>query len=236
MRISENSRKTLYLIIVLLLLSICSLTIVYAALSAVLSITGSTVISADGSLDAIGTIVIIGDQQFYIIGNEGDNVKLLSMYNLYVGNSVDSDSNVTPLASPTGKQSELAKGWLDGADEWYGTTAFSNTDSTYVGSIVEGYVNNYKTILESDYGVDVVEARLISYDELTDSETFACVNYDYCSDKYPWIYSTSYWSGSSYNTLDVWYVDSNGYFDLNYYGIDNIFGVRPVIIISRSLF
>ena len=198
---------------------------------------GESNISANGSLDAIGTIVTIGDQQFYTIGTEGDNVKLLSMYNLYVGNSVDSDGNVTPLASPTGKQSELAKGYVDGAEEWYGTTAFSNTNSTYEGSIVEGYVNNYKTILEADYGVDVVEARLISYDELTDSETFACVEYDYCSDKYPWIYSTAYWSGSADHAYDVRGVDGDGYFAHgNFYDFDDHFGVRPVIIISRSLF
>ena len=191
---------------------------------------------ANGSIEDIGTVVTIGSEQFYTIGTEGDNVKLLSMYNLYVGNSVDSDWNVTPLASPTGKQSELAKGWLDGAEEWYGTTAFSNTNSTYEGSIVEGYVNNYKTILEADYGVDVVEARLISYDELTDSETFACVEYDYCSDKYPWIYSTSYWSGSAGDDDGVWSVGSDGIFDDLDYSIDDNFGVRPVIIISKSLF
>ena len=197
---------------------------------------GGSNISANGDVNAIGTIVTIGDQQFYTIGTEGDNVKLLSMYNLYVGNSVDSDYNVTPLASPTGKQSELARGWLSGADEWYGTTAFSNTNSTYEGSIVEGYVNNYKTILESDYGVDVVEARLISYDELTDSETFACVEWDSCSNKYPWIYSTSYWSGSTDDTGSVWAVDGFSYFnDLNY-DDDCGFGVRPVIIISKDYF
>ena len=195
---------------------------------------GESNISANGSLDAIGTIVTIGDQQFYTIGTEGDNVKLLSMYNLYVGNSVDEDFNVTPLASPTGKQSELAKGYVDGAEEWYGTTAFSNTNSTYEGSIVEGYVNNYETILESDYGVDVVEARLISYDELTDSETFACVEYGYCSDKYPWIYSTSYWSGSADGTYNVWNVSSDGGFFDDSCDYDDNFGVRPVIIISRD--
>ena len=55
--------------------------------------TGSTVVnngvynpvSANGDINGIGTIVTIGDQQFYTIGTEGDNVKLLSMYNLYVG-------------------------------------------------------------------------------------------------------------------------------------------------------
>ena len=46
MRISENSRKTLYLIIGLLLLSICSLTIVYAAMSAVLRISGNSEVVA----------------------------------------------------------------------------------------------------------------------------------------------------------------------------------------------
>ena len=196
---------------------------------------GVQVVSANGDINDIGTIVTIGTEQFYTIGTEGDNVKLLAMYNLYVGNSVDSDWDTTLLASPTGKQSELAKGWFDGANEWYGTTAFSNNSSTYAGSIVEGYVNNYKTILEADYGVDVVEARLITKDELI--ETFACVELDMCSDKYPWIYSTSYWSETARDTDYVWTVVSNGRFvDYNSYSNDSNFGVRPVIIISKSNF
>ena len=194
-------------------------------------------VSANGDINAIGTVVTIGDQQFYTIGTEGDNVKLLSMYNLYVGNSVDSNWNVTPLASPTGKQSELARGWINGAEEWYGTTAFSNTNSTYEGSIVEGHVNNYKTILEADYGVDVVEARLITKDELT-SDEIGCSDTDYtCTGSaYPWIYSTSYWSGSAFNTDSVWIVYGGGTFYGSTYRLDSRFGVRPVIIISKSNF
>ena len=46
MRISENSRKTLYIILGILLLSVCSLTIVYAALNAVLRISGNSEIVA----------------------------------------------------------------------------------------------------------------------------------------------------------------------------------------------
>ena len=194
-------------------------------------------VSANGDINAIGTVVTIGDQQFYTIGTEGDNVKLLSMYNLYVGNSVDSNWNVTPLASPTGKQSELARGYINGAEEWYGTTAFSNTNSTYEGSIVEGHVNNYKTILEADYGVDVVEARLITKDELT-SDEIGCSDTDYtCTGSaYPWIYSTSYWSGSAFNTDGVWIVYGGGTFYGSTYRLDSRFGVRPVIIISKSNF
>ena len=123
---------------------------------------GKLLFLANGNIASIGTIVTIWDQQFYTIGIEGDNVKLLSMYNLYVGNSVNSDLSVTPLENPTGKQSELAKAWSTDDFPHIGATKYSNTNSTYAGSIIEGYVNNYKTILESEYGVDVVEARLIS--------------------------------------------------------------------------
>ena len=200
---------------------------------------------ANGDINAIGTVVTIGDQQFYTIGTEGDNVKLLSMYNLYVGNQYDDDNGVVPLASPTGKQSELARGWFDGystTNPIIGTTAFSSSTqkgtnySDYSGSIVEGYVNNYKTILESDYGVDVVEARLISYDELANSETFACEKYEHCSNKYSWIYSTSYWSGSAFSNSFVWRVYSDGTLDIDHYLLAYDFGVRPVIIISKSNF
>ena len=192
-------------------------------------------VSANGSLDAIGTIVTIGDQQFYTIGTEGDNVKLLSMYNLYVGGVYNSGWTAYGDEA-TGKQDSTMLGYVSGQSIRNGTTAFSNTNSTYAGSIVEGYVNNYKTILEKDYGVDVVEVRLISYDELTDSETFACVEYNSCSSKYPWIYSTSYWSGSATDASYVWVVDSDGDFRYSAYGYDYDFGVRPVIIISKSNF
>ena len=191
--------------------------------------------TANGSLDAIGTVVTIGDQQFYTIGTEGDNVKLLSMYNLYVG-GVYNGVWTAYGEEATGKQDSTMLGMVSGQSIRNGTTAFSNKNSTYEGSIVEGYVNNYKTILESDYGVDVVEARLITKDELTDSETFAYVEYDYCSDKYPWIYSTSYWCGSANDTNSVWIVRSDRYFVDGGYSSKDLFGVRPVIIISKSNF
>ena len=200
---------------------------------------------ANGSLDDIGTIVTIGDQQFYTIGTEGDNVKLLSKYNLHVGNQYDDDNRVVALASPTGKQSEDAIGYFVGfsADNpIIGVTAFSSSSqkgtnySDYNGSIVEGYVNNYKTILENDYDVDIVEARLITKDEL-ECEDIGCESSNYtCNDAPSWIYSTTYWSGSASDTYSVWYVHSNGFFHGGSYYNDDYLGVRPVIIISKSLF
>ena len=219
--------------------------------------TGTTVsnngvgnISVNGSLYAIGTIVTIGSEQFYTIGTEGNNVKLLSMYNLMVGNEVnisdDGNPIVTPLANSTGLQSEDAIGlkWDVETESpgfpWYGTVAFATEDkhgtnySDYSGSLIETYVNDYAVKLES-MGVNIESARLITKEELiglgcNDSE-YTCTGTDY-----PWIYSTSYWSGSASNTSRVWYVISDGMFGRKNFSNDDEVGVRPVIIISKDYF
>ena len=193
-------------------------------------------VSANGDINVPGTIVSIGDQQFYTIGTEGDNVKLLSMYNLYVGGEFN-EGWTAYGDEVTGKQDQNMLGYVRGQSVRKGTTAFSNTSNTYAGSIVEGYVNAYKTIIEEDYGVPVEAARLISYDELT-SEDIGCSADEWTctTSEYAWIYSTSYWSESAYSTNYVWFVYSDGFFISDNYYIDGYFGVRPVIIISKSLF
>ena len=198
---------------------------------------------ANGSLDAVGTIVTIGDQQFYTIGTEGDNVKLLSMYNLYVGGDYDGTVWTAYGGDATGKQDSTMLGYVSGQSARKGTTAFSSSSkkginySDYSGSIVEGYVNAYKEILEGEeYGIDVVEARLITKDEL-ESEDIGCDSSNYtCNDAPSWIYSTTYWSGSAFDDYNVWYVNSYGTFLFYSYDNDSGGGVRPVIIISKSLF
>ena len=199
-------------------------------------------ITASGLLDEIGTIVTIGTEKFYTIGTEGDNVKLLSMHNLYVGNQSDG-KNVVALTNPTGKQSETARGWFDGysADNpIIGTTAFSSDSqkgtnySDYNGSIVEGYVNNYKTILENDYDVDIVEARLITKEELTSEEIGCSAESNTCINAPSFIYSTTYWSGSAISTNVVWSVYIDGKLNIYAFGYDNNFGVRPVIVLKKS--
>ena len=198
---------------------------------------GAKLVSANGDINEIGTIVTIGSEQFYTIGTEGDNVKLLSMYNLYVGGVYNSGWTAYG-AEATGKQDSTMRGYVSGQSIKNGTTAFSSETqkgtnySDYSGSIVEGYVNNYKTILESDYGVDVVEARLITEEELV---TLGCSGSS-CKTAPSWVYETSYWSGSANHSGSVWIVNSYGIFGSNDYGDDIRFGVRPVIIISKSNF
>ena len=79
-----------------------------------------------------------------------------------------------------------------------------------------------------------MEARLITYDELTSSDKLACVEYYSCFDKYPWIYETQYWTGTAYDSELIWYVDKYTYPDYYNYDYDGAFGIRPVIIISKN--
>ena len=210
------------------------------------SVTGNGFVQpvADGSLDSIGTIVTIGDQQFYTIGTEGDNVKLLSMYNLYVGRAYNTDVweyedyNEDEI---TGMQDKRMTGL--GPTTRHGITVFANMYqqgtnlSDYNGSVLELYTNNYKKLLESNYGITLVEARGITYQELT-SDEFGCVKSTNSCTKssHPWIYSTSYWTGSAEDEENVWRVDSSGGFYAQQANTANLWGVRPVIIISKDYF
>jgi hypothetical protein len=173
------------------------------------------------------------------------------MHNLMVGNVVANidDSNEEPFSlyeinNPTGMQSSYAKG--GGATEnlefifpWIGTTEFSNEDkhgtnySDYSGSLIETYVNDYKVAIEA-MGVNVELARLITKDELVN--TFGCnESENTCAGSvYPWIYATTYWSGSAMDDGLVWYVGSDGFFAGFDYDNDNGVGVRPVILILKD--
>ena len=208
---------------------------------------GAWEFKADGSIDDIGTIVTIGTEKFYTIGTEGDNVKLLSMYNLYVGGEKESEDSLWKYygVEATGMQDERMTGTQEGSaypknglvpfstDECHGTYSTS-----YQGSVVEGYVNEYKTLLESYFDIEVVSARLIYKSELNDTNTFNCVDNGQCSATYPWIYSTAYWVDTLnitdyYNAWDI----ERGSMHLRksaaeiYYSL----GVRPVIIIPKAI-
>ena len=224
------------------------------------------VVSTNGDINEIGTIVTIGDQQFYTIGTEENNVKILSMYNLYVGgyysagsmslssqnndvkvsklNYILEDSKVQQLAgekptysdfnNSTGMQDSRMKGYVSSGTPYLGVTVFSNTGATYSGSIIESYVNNYKSLLETNYNIDITEARLINYEELN---KFGCVDEDYsCTNAPSWLYSTSYWSMSVRAADYIWYVDTDGFFAGEENDLNNKNGVRPVIIISKDYF
>ena len=165
---------------------------------------------------------------------------MLSKYNLYVGSSCTADDSCTPYSDEaTGMQDSTMLGRVYTTELRKGTTAFSSDEqkgtkyTDYEGSIVEGYVKNYKALIE-DFDIKIKEARLITKNELMNKDTFACN--ESCSTEYPWVYSCSYWVGSSIGDSILYYVLSNSGFNGAYYYDYDYFGVRPVITISKSEF
>ena len=194
-----------------------------------------------GDLETVGSEICFDTECFYVIENDENNVKLLTKYNLYVGGYSSNNFEWYPYGDEaTGMQDSNMRGYIANEDfDINGVTPFSSDEekgtnySDYKGSIVERYVNNYKNKLEKK-GIIINKARLISVDELLNPETFACDYWTECGDKYPWIYSTSYWTGSSVDEDAILFLSSF----LGGYGYDQntLFGVRPVIEVPVGYF
>ena len=189
---------------------------------------------ANGSIEDIGTIITIGSEQFYTIGTEGDNVKLLAMYNLYVGGVYDNNNKIyTPYGDEaTGIQDSSMLGHENADGLSFGVTIFSDSLEKYEDSVVENYVNNYRTYLEK-YGIAIVEARLVKHNEAV-TEPFSCEYYiDNCHGDSVYSRDFSFWVDGS---TQVWAINKGGYNTYSNSYKQTYLGVRPVIVISKDYF
>lgn len=184
----------------------------------------------------VGDLVSIENENFYVI-NDNDNVlTLIAKYNLNVGsNKSETD--------PEGLQSESATGWTKtGKNPWLGTVGFSEVGGMTPGEIdinryegeVKTALNNYKELLEKT-GINIKNIRLITSPELIklgcDEDNKTCLSAP------EWIYKTTYWIGSTTAKNCVSYVGSDGDFGTlgaRKYSLGGIYGVRPVIEISKT--
>ena len=217
-------------------------------------VTKAKVVSGD--YDTVGSEICIQEECFYVISSDETSVTMLAKYNLYVGGEWDASTYVySPYGiEATGIQDENMKGWTSAEQPRIGTATFSNTTYWYSSdlkslkseygtsypayvydsnSTLYGYVENYKIYL-STLGVTPSEARLISYEELS---VLGCNGIN-CSAASSWVISTAYWTGSARSMSLVWGVYTNGNFNETVFTIGNktIFGVRPVIVISKDYF
>ena len=203
------------------------------------------VVSGDGTKTS--DEVCIGEECFYVISSTDDTVTMLAKYNLYVGNECTSSTSCTAYGDKaTGKQDLTMLGYVSGQTIRKGTTKFSNTNYWYSSelkaevyvydsnSTLYNYVENYKKYLENQ-SISIKETRLVTYEEL---ESLGCSEKDRsCGSAPSWVYSTSYWTGtfSSYHVNSIWCVDSGSDFVFSPYDYAGGRGVRPVIVIDRSL-
>lgn len=175
-----------------------------------------------------GDLITLDTESFYVYDIDGDNVKAISQYNLLVGSY-----NVT---NPTGLQDATALGYKSGVTT-VGTVAYDsvNNSNVYETSEIKPYVDAYKTKLEELNG-NITEARLITKEEL---DKAGCDSSNHmCSSAPSYITSTTYWTMSPIVDSDggSWVVYSRGNFRLGTVSNGSNCGVRPVIVISKSLF
>ena len=197
-----------------------------------------------GNLNTPGSIVSIGNEKFYVIGQENGYVKLFAMFNLYAGGVYDGSQRTEYGSEATGIQDSSMKGYV-GQEVRFGTLPFSKTNywsntvqsyPMYVydsNSIIYNYVENYKGYIES-LGVNVATARLIAQEEL---ESLGCSSANNtCGNAPKWVYSTAYWTGTAIKNNSLRYVNGVTHFDSYPYNYGPNAGIRPIIEIPITEF
>ena len=184
----------------------------------------------------IGDIVKISIDEFYVIAQPSNSeVKLLAKYNLNSNYRQESGSYYSkPMFSST-------KYWYDTlnnrvSDEY--PEEFDNGGDRVSYIYVKDdrnnlytYVNNYKLYLE-DLGItEIIDARLMSY---MDANGMGCtISNNSCNVD---LNNQPFWLGSGIDYLSMIYVFNNQYhrLDTTYYHSNNIYGIRPLIVIPES--
>lgn len=180
---------------------------------------------------SIGDLITIDTESFYIYNLEGDTIKALAEYNLYVGNTCTSGatSSCTTLQNSTGLQDSRAIGY--GTTPRIGTVKFGDSNS-YSSSVVKSYIDQY-AVKMSKKEPNITNVRLITKDELVE---LGCEKTCITAPKFT--YNTSYWTSTAHPDYNnrIWFVYSFGSFGAVYINYDFEMGVRPVIEISKSVF
>lgn len=198
-----------------------------------------------GDLSIPGSVVAIGNEEFYVLEQVGDDIKLLSKYNLNVGYSIAENGTKTEIVSPTGRQDVNAKGYnWDSEQEmlvypFIGGTRFTLTNSRvdvgYDNSIVKVFVDNYVSYLK-ETGATITNSGILSVEEVEDlgceygDEGISCIGAP------KWIYSTTYWTSTYDFSTFVYCVRTDGNVEPEMGHLEGDVGVRPVIYVPLSEF
>ena len=173
---------------------------------------------------SVGDEFCLENECFYVIKDNGTTVDALAKQNVNVELNRQ-DKNAKSLI-----YSEAVY-WTDSNGKLlikYGTSYPTNVYDN--NSLLYAPVQNYKTYLKNELGKTSVDARLITYEELT---SLGCnMNENSCKSAPSWVYSTNYWTASAFSGSNIRYVHLDG--KLGYYNTFLALGLRPVITISKS--
>jgi len=207
----------------------------------------------DNDLDiSLGDKVTIGEDEFYFIGRDDNGyLKLLAKYNLD-NEYRQSENNYEPVAfssinywdeagssssSSSSSGSGFSSSYSFNTDDQGNKYVYRTSDNSDVAENYQtSYINNYKSHLENDLGINIIDAKLMSYDEAI--STGCTTSYNSCPD---WVDNQDYFLGS---VIDKYYVivvsnylhslGNNEYHYAGAPGAGHDSGARPVIIVSES--
>ena len=111
-------------------------------------------------------------------------------------------------------------------------------DSTHCwhtpGYSIAYYVEGYKDILEGEYEASIKEARLLTNSEALDSSIGCSDSSCPTTGDSAFIVNTSFWLGTARNYRNAGVITANASLFYYYNDYGDYFGVRPVIVITKS--
>lgn len=193
-----------------------------------------------GTGKTIGDMIKCGTENFYVMSNDGTNIKMLAKNELMVGPAANENEEGYGL-QVVGDYNDtvLYPVAFDSS-----STEFGSNSKDYENSEIKTYVDAYNELLISKIGLSsLTTSTLISRDEIIKLD---CKDVDNtgsvynCNDsKYSWLVTTSYWTKTTAESeTSIAYAIRGGYLrsadaDFNYFkNIDSIFAVRPLVTIS----
>jgi len=193
--------------------------------------------SCDESVNfEVGSIFKIADDEFYYIGSDGDNIKLLTRY--YVDNTIKQSTNIYNhkfSSSNYWSNSSDYEPWGDSTYKYaYRKAANKNSTAGDGDNAFKGIINAYKNYLDGLNIISISDARLMAYEE---AEEVGCTEANNsCNEN---IADMAYCLGSSGDNGGLWCVNSstNNLYcrSSNWFNVNSSYsGVRPVIVISSE--
>ena len=181
---------------------------------------------------SVGDEFCLENECFYVIKDNGTTVDALAKQNVNTeSNRQDSNADTLAFAEATGSY-----GYWTGSNRKllskYGTSYPANVFDS--NSLLYEPVQNYKTYLKNTLGKTSVDARLITYEELIGLGCNKSERTCKSAPAWVYVYSKGYWTASASDNSYIWNVNSVGSFDDHNFEDSGNYGLRPVIIISKS--
>ena len=200
-------------------------------------------IESDKSDVSFGDVVKIGSEEFYVLSNNQNTVRMIAKYNLKVGEDVSNSSTITvdPESQLYNKQDSSSIGTYTPVENNYlYKSVIHYSDSAhypnqlmcdnlpcynrYEGSNLQDKINSYVANLRSEYGAEIVG----------DAPTIEDYN---LLKQIPNYHKTSFWTKSN-NSLDnanTYTVLYNSDPELVYAdALEEYSGVRPIILVNAK--